>query len=148
MYEGWKKRGALSSEWVAKTDAFLDRAFARLETETDVRCPCSKCRHINFLDRRTMSTHICKNGYVPGYEVWVHHIEDPDPRIVSEFQSHKEGDYDRMEEMLDDVRHEILTVNSENPVNPPIMRIQLHLRFRSFSSSLKLPKSRCMSTRK
>jgi hypothetical protein len=27
MYEGWKKRGALSSECVAKTDAFLDRAF-------------------------------------------------------------------------------------------------------------------------
>jgi hypothetical protein len=23
MYEGWKKIGALSSEWVAKTDAFL-----------------------------------------------------------------------------------------------------------------------------
>jgi hypothetical protein len=33
MYEGWKKRGALSNEWVAKTDAFLDHAFARSETE-------------------------------------------------------------------------------------------------------------------
>jgi hypothetical protein len=43
MYEGWKKRDALSSEWVAKTDAFLDRAFARSETGTDVRCSCSKC---------------------------------------------------------------------------------------------------------
>jgi hypothetical protein len=31
MYEGWKKRGALSSEWVAKTDALLDHAFARPE---------------------------------------------------------------------------------------------------------------------
>jgi hypothetical protein len=50
MYEGWKKRGALSSEWVAKTDAFLDRAFARSETGTDVRCPCSKCRNINYID--------------------------------------------------------------------------------------------------
>jgi hypothetical protein len=67
MYEGWKKIGALSSEWVAKTDAFLDRAFARSETGTDVRCPCSKCRNINFLDMRTISIHICKNGYVPGY---------------------------------------------------------------------------------
>jgi hypothetical protein len=50
MYEGWKKRGVLSSEWVATTDAFLDRAFARSETGTDVRCPCSKCRNINFQD--------------------------------------------------------------------------------------------------
>jgi hypothetical protein len=48
----------------------------------------------------------------------VHHGEDPPPRIVSEFQSHEEGDYDRMEEMLDDVRHEILTVDSENPGQP------------------------------
>jgi hypothetical protein len=48
MYEGWKKRGALSSEWVAKTDAFLNHAFARSETGTDVRCPCSKCQNINL----------------------------------------------------------------------------------------------------
>jgi hypothetical protein len=121
MYEGWKKRGALSSEWVAKTDAFLDRAFARSETGTDVRCPCSKCRNIYFLDRRTMSIDICKNGYMSGYEVWVHHGEDPPPRIVSEFQSHEEGDYDRMEEMLDDVWHEILTVDSENPDQPTVV---------------------------
>jgi hypothetical protein len=38
MYEGWKKRGTLSSEWVAKTDVFFNRAFARSETGTDVRC--------------------------------------------------------------------------------------------------------------
>jgi hypothetical protein len=149
MYEGWKKRGALSSEWVAKTDAFLDRAFARSETGTDVRCPCSKCRNINFLDRRTMSIGICKNSYMPGYEVWVHHGEDPPPRIVSEFQSHEEGDYDRMEEMLDDVRHEILTVDSENPDQPTDYEDPTTPeRFKSSSSSLKLPKSHCMSTRK
>jgi hypothetical protein len=65
-----------------------------------------------------MSIDLCKNGYMPGYEVWVHHGEDPPPRIVSEVQSHEEGDYDRMEEMLDDVRHELLTVDSENPDQP------------------------------
>jgi hypothetical protein len=31
----------------------------------------------------TMSIDLCKNGYMPGYEVWVHHGEDPPPRIVS-----------------------------------------------------------------
>jgi hypothetical protein len=85
MYEDWKKRGALSREWFAKTDAFLDHAFARPETGTDViRCPSSKCRNIYFLDSRTMSIDLCKNGYMPGYEVWVHHGEDPPPCIVSE----------------------------------------------------------------
>jgi hypothetical protein len=46
----------------------------------------------------------------------VHHGEDPPPRIVPEVQSDEEGDYDRMEEMIDDVRHELLLVNS-NPLN-------------------------------
>jgi hypothetical protein len=53
-----------------------------------------------------------------GYEVWVHHGEDPPLRTVSEVQSHEEGDYDRMEEMLDDVLHELLPVDSENPGQP------------------------------
>jgi hypothetical protein len=56
---------------------------------------------------------------MPRYEVWVHHGEDPPPRIVSELESHDEGDNDRMEEMLDDVRHELLPINSENPRQPP-----------------------------
>jgi hypothetical protein len=65
-----------------------------------------------------MSIDLCKNDYMPDYEVWVHHGEDPPPRIVSDVQSHEEGDYDRMEEMLDDVRHELLPVDSENPGQP------------------------------
>jgi hypothetical protein len=65
MYEGLKKRGALSSEWVAKTDAFLDHTLARSETGIDVRCPCSKCWNIYFLDRRTMLIDLCKNSYMP-----------------------------------------------------------------------------------
>jgi hypothetical protein len=119
MYEAWKKRGALSSEWIAKTDTFLDRSFARSKTGTDARCPCSKCRNIYFLDRRTISIDLCKNGYMPDYEVWVHHDEDPPPHIVSEVQSDEEGDYDSMEEMLDDVRHELLPIDSKNLPQPP-----------------------------
>jgi hypothetical protein len=65
-----------------------------------------------------MSIDHCKNGSMLGYEVWVHHGENPPPRIVSEVQSHEEGDYDRMEGMLDDVRHELLPVDSENPRQP------------------------------
>jgi hypothetical protein len=65
-----------------------------------------------------MSIDLCKNGYMPGYEVSVHHGDEPPPRIVSKVQSHEEGDYNRMEEMLNDVRHEILPVDSENPGQP------------------------------
>jgi hypothetical protein len=50
----------------------------------------------------------------------VHHSEDPLPRIVSEVQSHEEGGYDRMEEMLDNVRHELLPIDSENSHQHPV----------------------------
>jgi hypothetical protein len=86
LYEGWKKRGALSIEWVAMTDVFLNHAFAQSETRTDVRCPCRKCQNIYFLHMRTMSIDLCKNGFMSGYDVWVHHGEDPPPRIVSGVQ--------------------------------------------------------------
>jgi hypothetical protein len=65
-----------------------------------------------------MSIDLCKNDYMPSYEVWVHHSEGPPPRIVSEVQSHEERDYDRLEEMLDNVRQELLPVNSKNPPPP------------------------------
>jgi hypothetical protein len=146
MYEGWKKRSDLTREWVVKTDAFFDRAFARSEIGTDARCPCSKCRNIYFLDRRTMSIDLCNNDYMPGCEVWVHHGQDSPLRIVSEDQSDEEGNYDRMEEMLDNVHRELLPVGSKNPPQPPILRILLRLRFRSSSNSLKLSKSCSMNT--
>jgi hypothetical protein len=38
----------------------------------------------------------------------VNHGEDPPPRIVSEVLSHQEREYDRIEEMLDNVRNEHL----------------------------------------
>jgi hypothetical protein len=56
----------------------------------------SKCRNIYFLDRMTMLIDLCKNGYIPCYEVWVHHGDDPPTRIVLEVQSNEEGDYDKM----------------------------------------------------
>jgi hypothetical protein len=147
MYEGWKKRGALSSEWVAKTDAFLDHAFAQLETGTDVMCPCSKCRNIYFLDR-TMSIDLCKNSYMLGYEVWVHHGEDPPLHTVLElkFSHMKTGITIGWKRCLTMYVMSFYPSIRRTPVNPPIMRIHLRLRFRSSSSSLKLPKSRCMST--
>jgi hypothetical protein len=48
----------------------------------------------------------------------VHHSEDP-PRIVSKVQSDEEWNYDSMEEILDDVRHDLLPVDSENSPQSP-----------------------------
>jgi hypothetical protein len=39
----------------------------------------------------TMSIDLYKNGYMPSYEVWVHHGADPPLRTVSKVQSHELG---------------------------------------------------------
>jgi hypothetical protein len=75
-----------------------------------------------------MSIYLCKNGYMSAYEVWVHHSEDPPPRIVSKVQSDEEGDYDRMEEIHDDVHPELLPYILRIHLNPIILRILRCLR--------------------
>jgi hypothetical protein len=80
-----------------------------------------------------MSIDLYKNGYMPGYEMWVHHSEDPPPHSVLEVKSDEEGGYDRMKEMFDDVWHEILPGDFENP--PQTLRILLWLRFELLKAS-------------
>jgi hypothetical protein len=64
-----RREGLYQVSGLPRLTLFLDHAFARLETETDVRFPCNKCQNIYFLDRRTMSIDLCKNDYMPCYEV-------------------------------------------------------------------------------
>jgi hypothetical protein len=94
-----------------------------------------------------MSIDFCKNGYMHIYEVWVHHDEDPPPRIVPKVQSHEES-YDRMEAMLDDVRHKLLSVDSENPGQPSDYEDPPTLEIQKFFQLLNAAKSRCTSTQK
>jgi hypothetical protein len=42
MYDGWKKNGAHSREWVDKTNKFIEHAFSVSNTGI-TRCPCIKC---------------------------------------------------------------------------------------------------------
>jgi hypothetical protein len=84
-----------------------------------------------------MSIDLCKNSYMSGYEVWMHHGEDPPSRIVSEVQSDEEGDYDMMEEMLNDVRHELLPIDCKNPRQPPDSEDPPTLKVQKFFELLK-----------
>jgi hypothetical protein len=74
MYSGRKKGGGHTNEWVNKTKKFVNRAFS-LVNNRGVKCPCSKCKNSVCEDRRTLSLHLYMIGFMPGYEVWVHHGE-------------------------------------------------------------------------
>jgi hypothetical protein len=49
-----------------------------------VWCPCSLCQNSRSLEeKRTNIIHLCKNDFVPGYEVWIFHDESG-TRVVAE----------------------------------------------------------------
>ena len=44
MYDGWRKDGAHSNEWMGVTKAFLEHAF-KDATGRLVKCPCNRCEN-------------------------------------------------------------------------------------------------------
>src|ERR1041384_3295046 len=122
MYEGWRKN-APSHEWVIKTEDFVNRAFALLETGSIVRCPYSKCRNCQGQIKRVLSQHLCKYGFMPNYEVWVYHGEELPRENASEVPAYDCTDYDRMDEMLDDIREDIeFPIDSVDPPTPEVKK--------------------------
>ena len=118
MYNGWKKSKVHSKEWFDKTDRFIDRAFSLSDTDV-VRCPCNNCRNAKSHDRRRLSLHLCKFGFMPGYEVWVHHGERANQNApVAEEDD--VTDRDRMDEILDAICPESIP----DVEDPPTSEVQ------------------------
>ena len=46
MYTGRSSQTSLTAEWIDKSDAFLERAFARVKGASVTWCPCSKCANM------------------------------------------------------------------------------------------------------
>jgi hypothetical protein len=66
--------------------------------------------------------HICKFGFMSGYDVWRHHGETIHQRTasVAEDEDDRSGD-DRMDEMLDVIQPELET-NHEDPPTPEVQK--------------------------
>jgi hypothetical protein len=66
--------------------------------------------------------HLCKFGFMPGYNVWMHNGEIIHHRttFVVEDEDDRSGD-DRMDEMLDAIRPE-LEINCEDPPTPEVQK--------------------------
>jgi hypothetical protein len=120
MYGGWKKSVAYTTEWMNKTQEFIDRAFYGRLNE-GVKCPCSRCRNALYEDKRTLTMHLCKFGFMPDYNVWMHHGEIIHQRTayVAKDEDDRSGD-DRMDEMLDAIWSELET----NCEYPPTLEVQ------------------------
>jgi hypothetical protein len=112
-------------EWVDKTNKFIEHTFSLSNTGIAM-CPCSKCQNGLSHDKKKVSIHICRFGYMPGYEVWVHHGEDvPENEPVAEDDVTYE---DRMDEMLNTICPDF-EEDFEDPITSKVQK---------FFSSLKL----------
>jgi hypothetical protein len=101
----------LKREWVDKTNKFIEHAFSLSNTGI-TKCPCSKCQNGLFHNKKKVSIHICRFGYMPGYAVWVHYGEEvPENEPVAEDAV---TDEDRMDEMFNAICPEF-EANFEDP---------------------------------
>ena len=75
MYSGWSSGGRFSEEWMQKTQAFLDLAFAKLKSAKVTWCPCTRCRNTRQQTKSEMSNHLCRWGFTSGYTRWTFHGE-------------------------------------------------------------------------
>jgi hypothetical protein len=69
----------------------------------------------------TLTMHLCKFGFMPGYDVWMHHIKTIHQRAtsVASDEDDRSGD-DRIDEMLDAIQLELET----NHEDPPTSEVQ------------------------
>jgi hypothetical protein len=119
MYNGWDKGGNYTNEWMDKATTFLDHAFSRTWI---VQCPCSVCQNLRCLeDKRTIAMNLCKNGFVPGYEVWTFHGESGSRVIAEDEHDCDMWDVDRMDEMLEAIQVEVTE-------GPPIAEVEVFFK--------------------
>jgi len=75
MYTGCSSQGSFTDEWIEKTDAFLELAFAKVKGTRATWCPCSSCANMRRQTKVVMGKHLCKNGFTADYTRWIYHGE-------------------------------------------------------------------------
>jgi hypothetical protein len=76
MYTGRVGRNDVTSKWIRKTDAFVERAFSKAAKGASlVPCPCNKCVNRKRKSKKAMVEHILKNGFTPDYTRWIFYGE-------------------------------------------------------------------------
>ncbi len=68
MYMGHRERNDVTTEWIRKTDDFVERAYGEAAKGASlVPCSYNKCAGRKRKSKKTMVEHIWKNGFTPDY---------------------------------------------------------------------------------
>ena len=92
MYMDRSSQGSLTDEWIEKTDAFLELAFARVKGARATWCPCNICANTHRQTKVVMGKHLYKNGFTIDYTRWIYHGESD--RVRDEVVRQCIEDYD------------------------------------------------------
>jgi hypothetical protein len=76
MYTVCRGRNNVTTEWIGKTDDFVERAYGEAAKGASlVPCSCSKCANRKRKPKKAMVEYIWKNGFTSGYTQWIFHGE-------------------------------------------------------------------------
>jgi hypothetical protein len=103
IYTGHSSQTEFSKEWIEKTDAFLEQAFAKAKGVRATWCPCSRCANMRRQTKEDMGKYLCKHGFTVDYTWWIYHGEAD--RMRDEVMRQRIEDYDadgRVGDMLND----------------------------------------------
>ena len=120
MYAGWKKGGRHTNEWFDKTQQFVELAYGKA-TQGVIRCPCNKCKNTVSHDKREVTLHLCKNGFMPGYEVWDRHGESS-RRVSTQMEVDDGEEVDRLDHMVEDLQAEF-ELDHEDPPTKEVQEL-------------------------
>jgi hypothetical protein len=92
MYMGRSSQTKFSEEWIEKTDAFLELAFAKAKEARATWCPCSRCANMRRQTKEDMGKHHYKHGFTTNYTRWIYYGEAD--RMRDEIVRQRIEDYD------------------------------------------------------
>jgi hypothetical protein len=120
-----------SHEGMDEQDSRIYRPFILLSNNHGVKRSCSICRNIICKDKRTLTLHLCKVSFMPGYEVWTHHDMSVRQTASVVKEDDSRGD-DQMDEMFDAIRLKLKI----NPKDPPTPEVKFFNIFRALEELL------------
>ena len=69
MYQRKGMRGSIKEDFYNGINVFVEFALSNNGNDPEIRCPCSRCRHLKFLLPDIVKVHLCQHGFVPEYYV-------------------------------------------------------------------------------
>uniref|UniRef100_K3XPY0 Transposase-associated domain-containing protein n=1 Tax=Setaria italica TaxID=4555 RepID=K3XPY0_SETIT len=114
MDRSWMKKARHETAYEEGVEKFLAFAYRDLPQDSEILCPCKKCKNRINQSHDEVRTHQRCDGILQGYTTWVHHGENYDrpsiafvdvPNITTLptsgiVQGRRDGESDSMEELL------------------------------------------------